>query len=169
MNERKTVRLAARIAAPRVSLTPEKEGSYGGPDGQMISLLQEILNAKYAIDMAYRSFADRTRGPWRDALVDHWYEHAKEERQSQYDIAMKIVGMNADPMVTVVTVPQCPANLDGFCAMLARMELNLIELARKLVDLSGDNTSMRVFAENLVLVDTQHLDDLRRMCKVQVG
>lgn len=163
------IRIASKIATPKVSLTPEKEGSYGGPDGQMIALLQEFLNAKYTIDIAYRSFADRIKGPWRDALVDHWYEHAKEERQAQYDIAMKIVGMGADPMVSNVDLPQCPANIEAFCQILAKLELNAIERGRQLIELSGDNTSMKVFAENLILVDTQHLDDLRRSCQVPVG
>jgi bacterioferritin (cytochrome b1) len=113
--------------------------------------------------MAYRSFADRVKGPWRDALVAHWSEHAEEERQAAYDVAMKIVGLGADPMVTTVTVPQSTANVEGFCQVLAGMELEAIAKARSLVELSGGNTSMKVLAENLVLVDTQHLDDLRRM------
>lgn len=164
-----TVRIAARVASSRVALTVEKEGGYAGPDGQVISLLQEFLNAKYSIDNAYRSFADRVRGPWRDALVDHWQEHAKEERSAAYDIAMKIVGLGADPMVTVTSVPQCPGNLDAFCQVLAKMELDTIENGRKLIAMSGDNAAMKVFAENLVLVDTKHLDDLRRMSQMSVG
>lgn len=163
-------KVAIRVASPeRVSLTPEKEGAYGAPDGQMIALLQEYLCDKYAIDIAYRSFADRVRGPWRDALVDHWHDHAEEERKSQYDLAMKIVGMGADPMVVNISVPQCPANVESFCLTLMQMELDVIDKGRKLIELSGDNTSMKVFAENLILTDTQHADDLRRMCEMYVG
>ena len=147
----------------KVGLTPEKEGGYGTNDGHMINILQELLGAKYAIDSAYRSFSDRIRGPWRDSLVDHWHEHAKEERQNQYDIAMKLVGMGADPMISVITVPQCPSNLEAFCVCLAKMELEAINKSRELISLSGDNTSMKVFAENVILTDTQHLDDLRRL------
>lgn len=155
-----------RIAhvARRVALTVDKEGAYSVPDGQVISCLQEFLNAKYAIDTAYRSFADRVKGLWRDSLVDHWYEHAKEERSHQYDLAMKIVGMGADPMVTVISVQQCPANAEAFCQVLAKMELEAISHGRKLIELAGSNTSMKVLAENIILTDTKHMDDLRRMC-----
>ena len=156
-------------ADEKVALTPEKEGAYGANDSEIVHLLQEILCAKYALDIAYRSFADRTRGPWRDALVDHWYEHAKEERQAAYDVAMKIVGLGSDAMVSTITVPQCPANLEAFCICLTQMELETVNKCRDLLSCVGDNVSMRVFAENLILQDTQHIDDLRRMCGPQVG
>ena len=67
------VRIATRIAA-----MPSKEGELSAPDGQVIAHLQKFLSAKYAIDMAYRNFADRIRGPWRDALAEHWYEHSAQ-------------------------------------------------------------------------------------------
>lgn len=161
--------IANKISSAKVALTPEKEGAYGAPDGQIISLLKEILCCKYSIDVAYRSFADRVRGPWRDALVEHWQDHAKEERAASYDLAMKIMGMGGDPIVHMLSVPECPANVDAFCACLADMELNLIKKTRDLIACSGDNTAIRVLAENIVLVDTQHLDDLRRMCVQMAG
>lgn len=149
--------------ANRIAFTPEKEGNFAVPVGQVVAHLQKYLCAKYAIDVAYRSFADRVKGPWRDALYEHWDEHAKEERKAAYDIAMKIVGLGADPIVTSIQVPPCTANLVGFMKCLKMMELDAIENGRTLIKLAGDNTSMKIFAENLILVDTQHLDDLRRM------
>ena len=40
----------------------------------------------------------------------------------------------------------------------------MIAKAQKVVDFSGDNTAMRVLAENMIELDMHHLDDLRRMC-----
>ena len=162
MNDSKLYKIAEKVLGKKVALVPEKEGGYATADGQMISILQDILCCKYSIDVAYRSFADRVRGPWRDALVDHWREHAKEERAASYDIAMKIVGMGADPMLTNLSITPCPANVEGFAQCLADMELNLIQKTRELIECSGHNTSMKVLGENIILVDTQHLDDLRR-------
>jgi bacterioferritin (cytochrome b1) len=139
------------------------EGDYSVPPGQVLAHLQKWLTAKYAIDAAYRSFADRVRGPWRDALVDHWYEHSKEERQHAYDIAMRIVGMGGDPMQTAIAVPACTASLEGFFRTLATMELEAISVGRAAIKMAGENTNLQVMAENFVLVDSQHLDDLRRM------
>jgi bacterioferritin (cytochrome b1) len=158
--------IASKIS--KVGLTPEMEGEYGSDHAQIVNILLDILHCKYAIDMAYRSFADRVHGPWRDALVDHWYDHAKEERKAQYDIAMKIEGLGAAAIVSSIQIPQCGSDVLEFSKCLVAMELELIAKQRVLLEQSGDNTSMKVFAENLILVDTQHLDDLRRMFK-QVG
>ncbi len=161
------LRIASRVAV--ANNVPGREGQFAAPDGQVIAHLQKFLAAKYAIDFAYRSFADRVKGPWRDALVDHWHEHAKEERQAAYDLAMKVVGLGADPLIPAVQIPLCPPNLGGFCKTLMELELKGIENGRKLIALAGDNTAMKVLGENLVLVDTQHLDDLRRMCAQMEG
>jgi len=158
MDSSKLIRIASRVAC-----VPAIEGAFGVPPGQVIAHLQKFLNAKYAIDVAYRSFADRVRGPWRDALVDHWHDHAKEERDHAYDLAMKVVGLGSDPIQTAVQVPVCTANLSGFMQVLSNMELEAIAAGRELINISGNNTAMKVMAENIVVVDTQHLDDLRRM------
>jgi bacterioferritin (cytochrome b1) len=140
------------------------EGSLAVPTGQLIAHLQKWLGAKYRIDAAYRSFADRVKGPWRDSLVEHWTTHAGEERQAAYDLAMKIVGLGGDPNVTIIEVPQTTPNLGALCAVLMGLEVKAIEAARETMSMSGDRVSLRVLAENICLVDTAHLDDLTRMC-----
>ena len=139
------------------------EGDLAVPTSQIVAHLNHWLRAKYEIDAAYRSFADRIKGPWRDALVEHWQEHAKEERGHAYDLAMKIVGLGSDPIQTAINVPTCPANLVAFGAVLVDMELKAIDAAHKTIEMSGTMRSLAVMAENMMLTDTQHLDDLRRM------
>jgi bacterioferritin (cytochrome b1) len=139
------------------------EGNFACPASEIIAHLNTWLSAKYAIDIAYRSFADRIRGPWRDALVDHWYKHAEEERQHQYDLGMKIVAMGGDPIQTAIQIPSCTPNLEALSRTLMTMELEAIAAGRKTIQLAGENTSLIVMAENFVLIDTQHKDDLLRM------
>ncbi len=156
-------RIASRIAA---SPDAAKEGNLGAPLGEVLALLQTILTAKYSIEISYRSFADRVRGPWRDALVDHWQEHAKEERESAYQIAMKIVALGGDPIQTNIAIPPCTPDVAAFCKVLSTQEHAAIEACRKLVELAGDNTSLRVLVENTIVLDSQHNDDLIRMAGV---
>lgn len=153
---------AAKRLVSRIAQTPQ-EGELAVPLGQLLAQLGKWLTAKYRIDAAYRSYADRVRGPWRDALVDHWYTHAEEERKQAYDLAMKIVALGGDPMQTIIDVPPCPPNLEGFCASLMALELAAIENAHAVVQMAGSNGPVRVLAEQIMLVDAQHLDDLRRM------
>lgn len=156
------LRIASRVAAA------DKEGSLAAAEGQVIALLSKILTAKYAIEMSYRSFADRLRYPWRDAVVAHWQEHAEDERKSTYAFAMKIVGLGGDPIQTAVSIPACVPDAAAFAKLLADQELAAIEACRELVQLAGDNTSLRLLAEETILLDTHHLDDLRRTFGVKV-
>lgn len=153
------LRIAARVASPSPS-----EGALAAPDGQVLAALLELLTAKYAVEASYRSFADRLRGPWRDALVGHWQEHAKDERQSAYDVAMKVVALGGDPSISTVSVPQCPGGVEAFCKVLAEQEMAAVLAARKIAAMAGDNMPLRVLMENTALLDAHHLDDLRRMC-----
>jgi bacterioferritin (cytochrome b1) len=133
------------------------------PTGELIAHLQRWLGDKYAKDAAYRSFADRVRGPWRDSLVAHWQEHAGEERQHCYDLAMRIVGLGADPIQTYVKIPTAPANDVAFFKILLSMEMSSISAAEMTIKLAGANQSLKVMAENMMLTDQQHHDDLLRM------
>lgn len=133
-------------------------------DGQMIAHLMEWQNAKYVIDICYRNFADRIKGPWRDAIYEHWYQHAAEERDQTYKLSMKIMALGADPIHTTISLPMCPPDLSTFCAILMQLETNAIAKGQRAVELAGSDLSMKVFAEDIVLVDAHHLDDLKRMC-----
>ena len=160
--------MAARVAD---GLPPqdEREGAFGVPVGQVVAHLQAWLTAKYVIDAAYRSFADRSHGPWRDSLVDHWYKHAKEERDQAYDLAMKVAALGGDPIVTTVQVPPCVPNIVAFCAVLSDLELKAIDKGRAAIAMSGQNDPLRVMAEQIIMVDSHHLDDIRRLCVNSTG
>jgi bacterioferritin (cytochrome b1) len=148
--------------ANRVAMMPTKEGEFAVPEGQVIAHLQKFLSAKYAIDMAYRNFSDRLLGPYRDGLAEHWYKHAEDERKNTYALNMKVIGMGADPMQSYIQIPACPPNVDGFIQVLMALELDAIEAGRQLAEMAGANVGLRVFAEDTVVLDTHHLDDLRR-------
>lgn len=148
-----------RVAAPST-----REGVPAAPLEAVLETLQAWLTAKYRIDAAYRSFADRTQGPWRDSLVAHWSEHADEERKQAYALAMKIAGLGGDPVVTVIEVPVVPRDVASMCACLIELELQAIETANELIGMAGGMASLRIMAEDVMLSDAHHLDDLRRMC-----
>jgi len=142
-----------------------KEGNFSCPVPDVVNHLQKWLNAKYVIDISYRNFADRIKGPWRDGLVDHWNEHAKQERAHAYDLSMKIVGLGHDPIQSSINIPNlglAPDIKEYFCNLMEQ-ELAAIEAGRLAIKMASDNTALKVMAENFILIDSQHLDDLRRM------
>lgn len=149
--------------ANRVATVPAQEGALLAPDGQVLSLMGKLLTAKYSIENSYRCFSDRIRGPWRDSLVDHWHEHAKDERKSAYDIAMKIIALGGEPSVTTIQIPPSDGTPQSLGKLLISQELEAIQVCRELIILAGDQTSLRLLAEETVILDSHHLDDLRRM------
>jgi bacterioferritin (cytochrome b1) len=149
--------IAGRVASS------SKEGEPSAGLGELVAHLNHFLTAKYTVEASYRSFADRVKGPWRDSLVDHWHDHAEEERRSSYDLAMKCVALGGDPILTVIQIPPCTPNLAGFMQVLMAQELDAIEAGRKLATMAGDSMGLRVLAENTVVLDSQHLDDIKRM------
>jgi hypothetical protein len=82
---------------------------------------------------------------------------------------MKIVALGADPGIGVIQIPPCVANIESFFGTLVRMEKEAIKAGRETIQMAGDRTSLKVMAENFILIDTFHLDDLRRMASIPVG
>jgi bacterioferritin len=138
-------------------------GEFAAPIGQVLAQLQELLTLKYTKDVTYRSYVDRVRGPWRDSLYEHWTEHAEEERGHAYDIAMKIVAIGGDPGLASVQVPLSPPHLVGFYMALSDLELRALEAGHALLQMAGKNDPLRLMVEQIMYVDAQHMDDLRRM------
>lgn len=158
--------IAKRIANfHKIALSPEHEGDLGSNQAAVCELLMQLLHCKYGLDIMYRSFADRLGEPWRDSLAKHWYEHAEDERKMSYDVAMKLYGMHCDPILGMIDVPKCDSAFDSLCQCLADVELQCIKLSRDILSVCGENVSLRVFIENIIVLDTHHLDDLRRICK----
>jgi bacterioferritin (cytochrome b1) len=153
-----------RTSLAGLLMAVEENDGFTVPAAQIITHLIEWQNAKYTIDIAYRNFADRVKSPWRDALADHWYKHAEEERANAYNLSMKIISLGSDPTHTNIQIPPCPATLAGFCATLMDLEIKAIEKGKQAAAFAGENASLRVFAEDIILVDSQHLDDLKRWC-----
>jgi len=153
--------------AKRIACSPE-EGMFSAPVATITGALHKLLAAKHAIDISYRSYADRVRGPWRDSLVGHWSEHAGEERQMAYDIAMKLMALDYDPIISTIEVPPCGPTLASLAKCLVEQEKTAIMVGRQIIAACGDNTSLRVMMEDHVMKDQQHLDDLRRMFN-QIG
>ncbi len=146
-------------------LSPDpREGLFNTSKDNVIFCLTNLLSQKYSLHVAFRSNADRIHSSaWRDSLFEHFEDHAEEELDMAYDIAMKIVSLGSDPVVSNIEIPYCAADVSSVFNMLIEMELKAIDTANRLAKMSGNNTSLRVLAENIVLIDTQHIDDIRRM------
>lgn len=145
MDEKK---IAARIAS---------EG-----DSAIVPMLVSLHQGRYLMDICLRNHSDRLHGPWRDSLVDHWYEHAEEQRSMAYDLAMKLVAMGIDPSLTDIKIPASDNDLNSMILDLSSRLRSLLAMGESILNTSP-SSAIRIMIENHIVTDNQHLDDIIRM------
>jgi len=144
-----------------LAVSPE-EGLFAVPQEKVVAQCNKLLKLKYTTHLAYMNYGDRIRAHYRDAIYDHFGEHMGEERDDAYHLAMKITALGGEPTPKVGTVPDIN-DLGQIFITLLQMEKQLIQELRNLSLMAGENLSLKVMLEQMVLTDQQHADDLRRM------
>jgi bacterioferritin (cytochrome b1) len=150
-----------------LAVSPE-EGMFAVPQQKVVAQCVKLLKLKYTTHLAYMNYGDRIRAHFRDAIYDHFKEHMKEERTDAYHLAMKITALGGEPTPKVGTVPDVN-DLHQIFTILLQMEKELIQELRNLSAMAGENLSLKVMLEQMVLTDQQHADDLRRMMFCEGG
>lgn len=146
----------------------KQEGLFAVSQDQVIAQCQKMLSSKYGTMLAYINYGDRIRAHFRDSIYEHWKEHTEDERNDAYTLVMKITALGGEPDVAPTPVVST-GNLHQMILNLLKMEQQLIEEARVLVEMAGDNIGLRVMAEDFALKDGHHADDTRRMFVCETG
>jgi bacterioferritin (cytochrome b1) len=150
-----------------LAVSPE-EGMFAVPQEKIVAQCQKLLKLKYTTHLAYMNYGDRIRAHFRDPIYEHFGEHMGEERTDAYHLAMKITALGGEPTPKVGTVPDIN-DLHQIFMTLLQMEKQLIQELRNLSLMAGENLSLKVMLEQMVLTDQQHADDLRRMMFCEGG
>jgi bacterioferritin len=150
-----------------LAVSPE-EGLFAVPQEKVVVQCLKLLKLKYTTHLAYMNYGDRIRAHFRDSIYAHFGEHMDEERKDAYHLAMKITALGGEPTPKVATVPDVN-DLHQIFMVLLQMEKELIKELRNLAAMAGENLSLKVMLEQMVLTDQQHADDLRRMMFCEGG
>ena len=150
-----------------LAVSPE-EGMFAVPQEKVVGQCLKLLKLKYTTHLAYMNYGDRIRAHFRDSIYAHFGEHMGEERDDAYHLAMKITALGGEPTPKVGTVPDIN-DLHQIFMVLLQMEKELIQELRNLSAMAGENLSLKVMLEQMVLTDQQHADDLRRMMFCEGG
>jgi bacterioferritin (cytochrome b1) len=150
-----------------LAVSPE-EGMFAVPQQRVVAQCLKLLKLKYTTHLAYMNYGDRIRAHFRDPIYAHFGEHMGEERNDAYHLAMKITALGGEPTPKVATVPDIN-DLHQIFMTLLQMEKELIQELRNLSLMAGENLSLKVMLEQMVLTDQQHADDLRRMMFCEGG
>lgn len=144
-----------------LAVSPE-EGMFAVPQEKVVGQCLKLLKLKYTMMIAYMNYGDRIRAHFRDPIYEHFKEHFDEEKNDAYHLTMKITALGGEPTPKVATVPDVN-DLHQMFMVLLQLEKELIQELRNLSLMAGENLSLKVMLEQMVLTDQQHADDLRRM------
>lgn len=137
------------------------------PDYQeLIDGLNQDLSAEYEAVIMYRTYASLVSGPYRPELRAFFEGEIPDELGHAAFLADKIVALGGTPTVRIGEVPVTMDNRQMLENAL-QAEIDTIERYTRRIQQAervGD-ISIKVQLEDLIVDESQHRDDIRRMLK----
>ena len=131
---------------------------------ELIEGLNEDLSAEYQAVVMYRTYAALVTGPWRQELRAFFEGEIPDELGHAAFLADKIVALGGVPATEVRPVP-IPRTSREMLENALQAEVDTIERYMQRVGQAEEcgETAIKVQLENLIVDESQHRDDIRRM------
>ena len=133
---------------------------------ELIDGLNEDLAAEYQAVILYRTYAALVTGPNRQELRDFFETEIPDELGHAALLADKIVALGGTPTVVPAPVPMAKNNREMLENAL-QGEVDTIERYTRRIDQAerAGEISIKIQLEDLIVDESTHRDDLRRMLK----
>ena len=130
----------------------------------LIDGLNEDLAAEYQAVIMYRTYASLVSGPYRPELKAFFESEIPDELGHAAFLADKIVALGGTPATQPPPVPTTTDNREMLQNALRAEEETIARYTKRIeqADAAGE-ISIRVELENLVVDESNHRDDIRRM------
>ncbi|HEX5725131.1 MAG TPA: ferritin-like domain-containing protein [Longimicrobiaceae bacterium] len=130
----------------------------------LIDGLNLDLAAEYQAVIMYRTYASMVSGPWRQELKGFFESEIPDELGHAALLADKIVALGGTPTVNVAPIP-VTTNAREMLENALAAEVDTIERYTKRIQQAEKlgEISIKVQLENLVVDESGHRDDIRRM------
>ena len=130
----------------------------------LIQGLNEDLAAEYQAVIMYRTYASLVSGPYRQELKAFFEGEIPDELQHAAFLADKIVALGGIPTTSPAPVPTARDNRSMLENAL-QAEVETIERYIRRIDQAdaAGELSIKVQLEGLVVDESNHRDDIRRM------
>jgi len=131
---------------------------------ELIDGLNQDLAAEYQAVIMYRTYASLVTGPWRQELRGFFESEIPDELGHAAFLADKIVSLGGTPVTQAQPVP-IPRTSREMLENALQAEVETIERYTTRIrqaESLGD-ISIKVQLENLVVDESTHRDDIRRM------
>jgi bacterioferritin len=133
---------------------------------ELIDGLNEDLAAEYQAVVMYRTYASLASGPFRQDLRAFFEGEIPDELAHAAFLADKIVALGGTPTTTVEPVPYTDDNRTMLENAL-EAEVDTIERYTRRIDQAdrAGEIAVKVQLEDLIVDESQHRDDIRRILK----
>ena len=131
---------------------------------ELIDGLNVDLAAEYEAVIMYRTYASLVSGPLRQELRNFFESEIPDELGHAAFLADKIVALGGTPTTSPGPIPTAANNREMLENAL-KAEIATIERYMKRVEQAerAGETAVKVQLEDLIVDESQHRDDLRRM------
>jgi bacterioferritin len=133
---------------------------------ELIDGLNEDLVAEYQAVIMYRTYASLVSGPYRQELKAFFEGEIPDELSHAAFLCDKVVALGGIPAVSVPDIPIATDNRQMLENTL-QAEIDTIERYTRRIeqaDAAGE-ISVKVQLEDLIVDESNHRDDIRRMLK----
>lgn len=131
---------------------------------ELVEGLNEDLAAEYQAVVMYRTYASLVTGPWRLELRGFFESEIPDELGHAAFLADKIVALGGVPTTSVKPVPIPRTNREMLeNALQAEVDTMERYITRIQQAESCGEVSTKLQLENLLVDESQHRDDIRRM------
>jgi bacterioferritin len=137
-----------------------------GDRQQLIDGMNQDLAAEYQAVVMYRTYAALVSGPFRPELRSFFEGEIPDELNHAAFLADKIVSLGGTPTTRAAEVPIVASNREMLEVALKAEEDTIARYttrARQAEDCG--EIAIKVELENLIVDETTHRDDIRRMLK----
>lgn len=133
---------------------------------ELIDGLNEDLAAEYQAVIMYRTYASLVRGPFRPELKAFFEREILDELQHAAFLADKIVSLGGVPTTQPAEVQVTQDNREMLENALRGEEETIERYTRRIeqAEAAGE-IAIKVELEDLIVDETRHRDDIRRMLK----
>jgi bacterioferritin len=132
----------------------------------LIDGLNQDLAAEYQAVMMYRTYASLVSGPYRPELRNFFEGEIPDELGHAAFLADKIVSLGGTPTTRPAEVPAADDNRRMLENALAAEEDTIARYTRRIGEAeAAGELAIKVELESLVVDETRHRDDIRRMLK----
>ena len=131
---------------------------------ELIAGLNEDLSAEYQAVIMYRTYASQVGGPYRIELRGFFEGEIPDELGHAAFLADKIVALGGTPTTSAAPVPSASGARQMLENALRAEEDTIARYTKRIEQAEGaGEVAIKIELEDLVVDETRHRDDIRRM------